>query len=461
MAAGDFSQLLAEVLVCPNCGSGADSGLALADLRCATCGIEHFALGQTPCLFPSGLHHKALWQYQAGVMRATGQRGLAQIRESLSRYDLSDSTRARLEETYAASEISQDAILGLLANCGVGAEINEQLGQFDPGDLSEYSDLTRRDWAWDADADAPSHENRAASDKVLSLLREDSAPERVLVLGAGAGRLSWDVHRALRPALTLALDSNPVLLAAADHLIKQQQPLTLGEFKTFPQINCPAARQWHVQPVADPDNLRATWCALGANVWRLPVKPEAFDLVVTPWFIDVNGGDLRDLIGIVAQTLRPGGRWLNYGPLLFTRHLPLQLKYNAGEIKELLLLAGFSLEAERLDEADHLASPLEVRRQHEQLWTFCARLDNDGPRAEAIPGVAAPWLVMHHLPVPAAAYRSQQQHALIDAILALVDGERSINQISFQIAPHLPEGVSAKDLVVTLFGQILTGAERM
>jgi len=95
-----------------------------------------------------------------------------------------------------------------------------------------------------------------------------------------------------------------------------------------------------------------------------------------------------------------------------------------------------------------------VRRQHEQLWTFFAQLTSpDGGRP--VPGANAPWLVMNHLPVPVAAYRSQQQHPLIDAILALVDGKRSINQITFEVAPHIPEGVATKDVVVTLFGQIL------
>ncbi len=437
---------LLPLLLCPNCGTALSAGTAL---ECAGCETRHFWLGDVPCLFPAGEQHKAIWQHQAGVMQANGEQGLAQIQESLSRYDLSDASRHRLTQIHQASTASQKAVLELLEQYGMSARFNEAFNHFQHGDLTEYFDLILRDWAWD---DAAPEENRETLARIMAVLAGRNHPQRILVLGAGAGRLSWDLHQALRPALTVAFDSNPVLLAVADSLVRQQRALELAEFKLFPQVDRPAAEHWILAPPDDADNLRANWFALGGDVWRAPLRPGSFDLVVTPWFIDVNGGDVRDLIGIISHLLAPGGSWLNHGPLLFTRHLPLQMKYGAQEIREFLALAGFALETERLDEGDHLVSPLEVRRQHEQLWTFAARYTGI---CKSVAGAAAPWLVMHHLPIPAAAYRSRQQHPLIDAILGMVDGERSINQISFAVAPHLPEGVSPKDIVVTLFGQIL------
>jgi hypothetical protein len=62
---------------------------------------------------------------------------------------------------------------------------------------------------------------------------------------------------------------------------------------------------------------------------------------------------------------------------------------------------------------------------------------------------------MHHLPIPAGHYPITNPHPLIEAIASLVDGVRSINDICFLVAAHIPEGVAVKDVVVTVFGQIL------
>lgn len=443
----NFSSI--ELLQCPNCGSGVGQGLSADTLVCTTCNTKHFSLGGIPCLFPAGEHHRAIWQHQAGMMQAQGQQGLVQVQEAVSRYDLTAQTRERLVDTFAALEASQAMTLALLAGAGVEPKLDEQMGQMNPGDLAEYYDLILRDWAWEG------RENQDALDRVLSVLPEDIEPKRVLVLGAGAGRLSWDMHCALRPQCTVALDSNPLLLIVADRLIRQQQSIELAEFKTFPQIDKDVTRTWLMQPPQDADGLRESWFALGANAWRAPLQPGTFDLIVTPWFIDVNGGDVRDTIALVSHLLAPSGRWVNTGPLLFTRHLPMEQKYQASEIKEFIAMSGFAIESESVNEADHLDSPLEARKQHEQLWTFCAKGPEEQPRTGFVAGEVAPWLIMHHLPVPEHDYATAQQHPLIDAILALIDGTRSINDITVQIAPHIPEGISPKDAVVTLLGQIL------
>lgn len=439
----------ADLLQCPSCASGAEADFAADTLVCSFCQTPHFYLGSVPCLFPAGLHHKSIWQHQAAMIRTQGEQGLAQVQEAMSRYDLTAQTRERMAESFAALQASQQATLSLLAGVGVEAKLNEQMGQMNPGDLAEYYDLILRDWAWQ------SSENSDALARVLFNLPDAAQPRRILVLGAGAGRLSWDVHCALRPQCTIALDSNPLLLAVAERLIKQRNGIELAECKTFPQINRQSTRSWNLQPPHDPERLRDSWFALGANAWRAPLKLGAFDLIITPWFIDVNGGDVRDTIAVVSRLLASGGHWLNTGPLLFTRHLPLQLKYEAQEIKEFLALSGFTIKSETVDEDDHLDSPLEVRKQHEQLWTFCAQKSQQSVPAQSLPGQAPAWLIMHHLPVPQHAYATQQEHPIIDAILALIDGKRSINDITVEIAPRMPEGVSAKDAVVTLLGQIL------
>lgn len=440
---------------CPNCGSSAQQGFAFDKLHCSHCGTQHFSLGDVPCLFPVGEHHKLIWQHQTASLQYMAQQGLAALHESLSRYDLTKTTRQRLSEIQTACQLNLDTIVSLLHRHGIDPIPDEQLGQMNPGDLSEYFDLLLRDWAWDSTTEA-TPENTSALARILAAIQKLPAkPTRILVLGAGAGRLSWDLHVKLKPDYTVALDSNPLLLAAADELIHQRQSIAIGEFKNFPQLGFQHAQSWLLEPPADADNLRATWFPLGANVWQLPFLNESFDLIITPWFIDVNGGDVRDLIAVIHEKLMPGGHWLNTGPLLFTRHLPVQLKYSGAEIKEFIALAGFTLASESIANTDYLLSPLEARFRQEQVWTFSAEKNKSPLPTPAIEGATEAWLVMHHLAIPQRNYTSRDSHPLIDAILSLVDGNRSINNICYEIGPHLPQDIPVKDVVVTLFGQIL------
>ena len=66
-----------------------------------------------------------------------------------------------------------------------------------------------------------------------------------------------------------------------------------------------------------------------------------------------------------------------------------------------------------------------------------------------------PWLVMHHLPVPAINFECEMGHEFIGQVLSLVDGEKSIHLIGQLLQSSMPAGVSAKEAIVALFGQIL------
>ncbi len=457
--------ILGHYLLCPVCGTQAvaaeDAQLNPSNLHCTTCGTEHFAIDNILCLFPNGVHHKTLWQHQLGTMQAQGAAGLAQLQEAASRHDLTSTSRQRIADLFHALKHSQTNVLSLLTRAGLEPIQEPGLQQMELGDLAEYYDLILRDWAWGQAPNGyyPSGENRAALERLLPLLpAELASPASMLVLGAGAGRLSWDLHVELDSQCTIAFDSNPLLLLVADHLIRDQQPLNFSETRMFPQVNQPITHYWDLTPPEDPSNKRHAWFPLAGDVWSAPFKPASFDLIITPWFIDVTGGDVRDLIGTIQRLLKPGGLWINSGPLLFTRHLPLQLKYQNTEILEFLDFCGFDLLNERLDSIAHLASPIEVRARIEQVWSFCARAPNHLESAISTTTNPPAWLVMHHLIIPQQTFYPSQQHPLIDTIVQLVDGNNSINSISAAVAPYIPDDISAKDAVATILGQMVLKA---
>lgn len=452
--------LYKSLLRCANCRGE----LRFADgeevvISCVSCAASYFTLGETTCIFPNAMYQKVLWQHQLGLMVDAGRRGLDTLHESASRYDLSDYTRARVQEHIAAVSLSQDSTVSLMKEVGIEPHIHDSLKGMQAPDLAEYWELMLRDWVWDrcSNSNYAADENREALERVLSV-NDQADPQVVLVIGAGSGRLSWDVHCALKPASTIALDTNPVMLAVADRLIKQQKSVKFGEIKIWPQMEPRSSVAfWDVPPAHDPESLRHQWHALAADGWNIPLQEKSCDLIITPWYIDVNGGDVRDTIAVVSRFLKPGGLWINTGPLLFSREIPIQLKYQPTEIKEFLQLSGFELISERFDQIRHLAAELDVRERLEKLWTFSARLASDNA-GQLVPGVKAPWLVMHHLPIPAGLLRPPQEHPVMELIFSRIDGLRSINDISAEIAPELPAGFTPTDLVVTILGQALEQA---
>ena len=191
----------------------------------------------------------------------------------------------------------------------------------------------------------------------------------------------------------------------------------------------------------------------------MPLKEASVDSIVTSWLLDVTGGDVKDLISVVAYLLKPGGYWINTGPLLYSGQLNFDLKYSAEEILEFADMAGFDVENQSVEEIAHMASPLNARYHHEQVLSFSARkrsLDQPLPTPGHTQEWLTPaWLVMHHLPVPGIQFQCQMGHEFIQQVLGLVDGRRSIYLIAQLVQPYLPEGVDAKEAVVALFGQIL------
>ncbi len=454
----------AGMLVCPICAK------EITAFHCDGCNSEFFSLGGTPlggtpprgipCLFTTGIQQKNLWQHQMAMMESQGADSLAHLNYLLQGYDVSALTRARLEQAHAAMQESLEMILGQLRDAGLQSERNELFEQGTVDNPTEYYHHILRDWAWDAEPSQhyATHVNDANLKRVLEVW-PDPQPKKMLFLGAGAGRLSWDLHKTLRPEFTIASDINPFLLACADSLIRRRKPIILPELYTYPQIGYPYSRSWRMEPPEDPEQLHKSWFALGADVWNMPLPEGCVDTIVTSWLLDVTGGDVKDLIAVIGYLLKPGGQWINTGPLLYSGQLSFDLKYSAEEILDFADMAGFEVQEASVEEIAHMASPLNARYHHEQVFSFAARKRTES-RPLPSPGhtdawLTPPWLVMHHQPIPKIEFQCQMGHEFIRQVLSLVDGQRSIYLIAQLVQPTLPEGVNAKEAVVALFGQIL------
>ncbi len=286
--------------------------------------------------------------------------------------------------------------------------------------LSSYYPNLHRDWCW---GDA---ENRASLDAVLASLPTGTTPARVLVLGAGACRLAYDLHQVLRPGLTVALDFNPLFLLAASRVLAGDA-LELYEFPIAPRT---IADHAVLGRLAAPAAVAPGFEFVLADASAPPFRPGSFDLVLTPWFIDVAGEPVGRIIARINALLAPDGLWVNHGSLAFADAAPAEA-LSLEELLERLPAGGFSRAVARETVQPYLASPASRHARQETVITFSARKERELaplPGGRPVPD----WLARADHPVPLLPqFRAQALSMRVYAfLLAMIDGERTIRDMA-------------------------------
>jgi len=349
-------------IACVRCAASLD--ILAADLACSRCGQSYARVGRIPVLLPRADDHVTLWREQLATLRAQGEHTLAAIRAELETPGLTPSGHARLR---ALSQALSDQVRGIVTIVGpaLGGP-RENDNQALPRGVVEYIQFLYRDWGWDA---AENGENARAL-AALSELVEGQAIGRTVVLGAGAARLAYDAHRSLGATETALLDIDPFLFVIAEAVVRGE-PVQLTESTANVQELEQTAKTWQLRAPAGPLGEYEFQFYL-ANALAPPFDDQAFDTVMTPWFIDQVSGDLLAFFERIRRLLKPGGRWLNTGPLLYPPDLPLARRYSKQEIFELAERAGFRLQKHLVESRPHLQSPLSGRGKIEWVLSFSA-----------------------------------------------------------------------------------------
>lgn len=289
--------------------------------------------------------------------------------------------------------------------------------------LLSYEANLYRDWIWGDE------ENRASLDIVLTEIGA-TTPERLLVLGAGGGRLAVDLHAALSPSVTVATDINPLLLMAADRVLSGQD-FSLYEFPEQPRnLEAMAIEQSFRGLEAWPQGLHLAF----ADAMNSPFVEASFDAVVSPWLIDIQPHELGRFLHQLNSYLPVGGTWINFGSLVFNQSRDAYC-YSVDEIKGIADANGFDLGDCHETEMAYLKSPHNAGYRMERVWSWCARKARSiEPRKDV--QILPDWILDVQQPVPRARYFQafEQQHRVYAALTAEVDGKTSIKTIGRRLA---------------------------
>jgi hypothetical protein len=422
---------MADDYFCPQCAAAALQAAGdEAGWRCVVCAQEYPILQGVPWLVSKPLHHLQEWRQRFLLLIRREEEIEKSLRARLDDPLLSRAAWTRLAtlaDGHAAHRRNLHALLAPLqlasaTSAPVLAGLQTRLPSNQ--DLTSYYVNLHRDWVWGQ------IENSAA----LNIVRELAGGEslgRLLVPGAGAGRLAYDLHQELQPNATVALDINPLLVWSLQRLAAGEA-LSMVEFPLAPRSAVDVAL---TRELRAPAPARAGLAVLLGDVLQPPFAAASFDTVVTPWLIDILPVALRRLAERIAVLLPPGGRWINFGSLAFAAADPAE-HLTAAEVAALIADCGFTLAAERNDRLPYMQSPASRHGRVEETYSFVARRGSG--QVEAMPAAFLPdWAQDVRLPVPHSAFLTDQalKQQVYGFVAALVDGQRS----TADIAAHLVE----------------------
>ena len=421
---------IVDLLACPRCDrtplEETDTGH-----RCPGCKTEFPSVSDIPWLFADPDAALGEWRRRLhfAIQQLAHEEGT--VANNLKQEDLLPSTRRRLELLLAANTEHRKALTTLLAPLDIGAMQEAYASHLAmrtrlPSDqgLNTYYQNVHRDWVW-------GDEENAASVELIAAALDDTNVENCLVLGAGAGRLAYDLHHKVGATRTVVVDFNPMLSIVAQAMYRGDS-LELYEFPIAPSsLENVAVRQTLKAPEAADGGLHLVL----ADVLRAPFAKGAFDTVVTPWLIDILSEDLRIFSKRINNLLEGSGRWISFGSLAF-EHPDRSRRYSPDEVSEMTVEAGFDEPVFKETTIPYMCSPLSRHGRQERVVAFRAEKANKikaPARHKALPD----WIVVGKEPVPILpAFQTQTMSTRIYAfIMSLIDGKRSIEDM----AKHLEQ----------------------
>lgn len=415
-----------ELLACPRCDK---SPLAPNDdaLHCSACKVDFPSIDGMPWMFAEPEASLGEWRGRMQYALQQLSHDSARLDGEIKNKDLRPLTTRRLERYKNAVDYHRRSLQKLMQPLDVhsmGGNYETYLAMrtrlpVDQG-LNTYYANVHRDWSWGDE------ENEASMKQIRAVLHDNAELGNVLVLGAGAGRLAYDIHMQFECSNTVALDFNPMLMLVAKS-VTGGESLKMHEFPIAPKSLEDDAV---LRTLSAPGPVRDGFHLVLGDALRVPFAAASFDTVVTPWLIDIITEDLPVLAARINSLLKENGRWVNFGSLAFASP-QRALQYSPEETKGIVAECGFSDPYVSEASIPYMCSPASRHGRQERVFTFSAykeRQVEQPARHRALPD----WIVTGKEPVPLTpAFRTQAMSTQIYSfIMSLIDGKRTLQEMA-------------------------------
>lgn len=173
---------------------------------------------------------------------------------------------------------------------------------------------------------------------------------KILVPGAGLGRLARDIHEL---GYTVEANDLSIIMAAASyHLLNANVSEVIHPFLyDFFSNEIHSKDRFRPVPFHNRVNLGKNSMSyqIGdfVETYSLQHVESTFDAVVTSFFLD-TAANVYEYIAVIRHVLKEGGTWINVGPLQWHRNAVLRL--SADELKLVVSSMGFRVQRWAVDE---------------------------------------------------------------------------------------------------------------
>lgn len=393
---------------------------------CDGCRGQYPVFGGIPCLVDDPALWRTVWLRRLDEYSTSVEMRVGTLRQEAEAPHLLPRTRQRLVRIADGFAAQLETVNALFEPLEAGADPfpsaaiptrPESGGQM--AILECYEHLFR-DWAWGK------RECELTLGFVAPLLPENLP--RIAVLGAGTGRLAADLHQSRTPARTFALDVNPLPFLVTGRLLAGET-VKLPEFPIDPNSDEVVVVE---RALTCPFHARDGFSLVYADALHPPFPAGSLDAVVTSWFIDVAAADVRTTAAVINRVLRPGGVWINLGPLRF--HSVLSRSYTIEEVLELVAGSAFELLSQDRQDLPYFDSPVSGSRRTDLVFRFAARKTAEAGDVD-IPNPVPPWVTNPLLPIAItpSLIALGRTSMFTTGVLSMIDGQRSVVDVAREL----------------------------
>lgn len=319
--------------------------------------------------------------------------------------------------------------------------------------ILNYFDHIVRDWSW-------GEGEINAQVKLISGLIRGKSGGTVVVVGSGAGRLSYELRKQNVFAEVIALDINPLLLMLSK-ILSEGQVLSVPE---FPPAPISAEESAVIHKCKAPEKVTGLHFGI-ADAYDLPFANDSVDFILTPFLVDILPMHFEYLAQEMNRCLKSGGQWLSVGTLAFHRgDIRQQLLKN--EVRDALNFHGFKIKNEKEERMPFVSSPESRQTRTELLDAWVVeKVGETKPVREHVDEIAtkieAPASSVNRtkpLTLSPALQEKRVQAEIHFWVLSQIDGKTSVNEIIARLSQQtgLPQA-AAEDAVLSFFKQHLSG----
>jgi hypothetical protein len=389
--------------------------------------LPHWQLGSMHFAFQDETYSRNFFGFEALKLIQRYKENSLLIANNLQHSPQISAAKSRLELAQKADEQQAQYLKKLLKFLDFEDIQMEELLTYlqhrpGPSALSPNFDNAFRDWCWGDE------EVQIYLQSAQKCLGGSENFEKVLCLGAGAGRLCYEFFIKNDVRASAFVDFNPLLLKISEQVIRGQSlhlyeaptiPRELNQFKILRELKAPSPIKNGIDYIV-------------ADARTTLFKPQSFNIVFTPWLIDAIDMNLFDFMKLINSYLPVDGHWISTGPLhldkkdIFDHHLKQ-------EIVELAQLAGFEIVSSDEVFAPYMKSPESGSYRNERIHSFNFKKMKDVDVTDFNPMSLEPsWIrnADEKIRLPIEALNLVRGHEVNARVLSLINGQNNLNQIT-------------------------------